>query len=229
MEEVLGAGGGINDLCNYLYTISLERARYKAPLKSVLRILSNDPYLTQSQIAKVLGKSQGEVRNYLLPLEEIDLVAKEDRKYFIIDPLIGLWISGKEFGIERLTFPKKVTERYIKHLEEKYLRASTELGRAKEYEFRYKMEEKFGLTLDNYNKGSIEFDLIGEKEGTVYIFEIKWRNRAASYKEMKKLMEKVELSEFASGGKKLFFLSKAGFTESAEKFARDSGIELLDI
>ncbi len=91
------------------------------------------------------------------------------------------------------------------------------------------MEEKFGLTLDNYNKGSIEFDLVGEKEGTVYIFEIKWRNRATSYKEMKKLMEKVELSEFASADKKLFFLSRAGFTESAEKFARDNGIELLDI
>ena len=229
VEEVLGVGGRINDLCNYLYTTSLERAKYKAPLKSVLRILSNDPYLTQSQIAKLLGKSQGEARNYLLALEEIDLVAKEDGKYFIIDPLIGLWISGKEFGIERLTFPQKVTERYIKHLEEKYLRASTELGRAKEYEFRYKMEEKFGLTLDNYNKGGIEFDLVGEKEGTVYIFEIKWRNRAASYKEMKKLQEKVELSEFASADKKLFFLSRAGFTESAEKFARDSRIELLDI
>jgi hypothetical protein len=91
------------------------------------------------------------------------------------------------------------------------------------------MEEKFGLTLDNYNKGSIEFDLVGEKEGTVYIFEIKWRNRAASYKDVKKLMEKVELSEFAPGDKKLFFLSRAGFTESAEKFASDSGMELLKI
>jgi len=60
------------------------------------------------------------------------------------------------------------------------------------------MEEKFGLTLDNYNKGGIEFDLVGEKEGTVYIFEIKWRNRSASYKDVKKLMETVELSEFAS-------------------------------
>ena len=74
----------------------------------------------------MLGKSKGGVRNYLLALEEIYLVAKEDGKYFIIDPLIGLWISGEEFGIERLTFPKKVTDRYLKHPEEKYLRASIE-------------------------------------------------------------------------------------------------------
>jgi hypothetical protein len=46
---------------------------------------------------------------------------------------------------------------------------------------------------------------------------------------VKKLMEKVELSEFAPGDKKLFFLSRAGFTESAEKFASDSGMELLKI
>jgi len=91
------------------------------------------------------------------------------------------------------------------------------------------MEAKFGLSLDNYYKDSIEFDLVGEKEGTVYIFEIKWRNRAASYNDVKKLLENVKLSEFASGDKKLFFLSRAGFTESAEKFARDSGIELLEI
>ncbi len=52
------------------------------------------------------------------------------------------------------------------------------------------MEEKFGLTLNNYNKGGIEF---------------------------------------ASVDKKLFFLSRAGFTESTEKFARDCGIELLEI
>ena len=140
MEEVLGVGGRINDLCNYLYTTSLERARYKAPLKSVLRMLSKEPYLTQSEIALMLRKSQGEARNYLLALEEIDLVAKEDGKYFIIDPLLGLWITGKEFGIERLTFPKKVTERYLKQIEEKYQRARTELGRAKEFEFKYRLE-----------------------------------------------------------------------------------------
>jgi AAA+ ATPase superfamily predicted ATPase len=227
MEDVLGVGGRINDLCNYIYTTSLERARYKAPLKSVLRILADEPFLTQSRIAEMLGKSQGETRNYLSALEEIDLVANEDGEYFIVDPLLGLWIIGKEFGIERLTFSRSVTKRYLKHLEEKYLKARTELGVAKEYEFKYKMEKKFDIVLNNYNKHDIEFDLIGKKDNIMYIFEIKWRNRATGYKEVEKFMKKVELSEFSSCDKKLFLISRGGFTKSVEKLASEGKIELL--
>ena len=83
--------------------------------------------------------------------------------------------------------------------------------------------------MNNYSKGEIEFDLVGEREDVVYIFEIKWRNRATGYKEVEKFLKKVELSEFASDDKKLFFISKAGFTDSAEKFAIGGGVALLNV
>ncbi|MFH1773351.1 MAG: hypothetical protein ABH874_00075 [Methanobacteriota archaeon] len=58
-----------------------------------------------------------------------------------------------------------------------------------------------------------------KKEGIAYIFEIKWRNRPTGYRDAEKFLEKVGTSEFATKNKRLFFISKGGFTTGAKKFA----------
>ncbi|MCK4491806.1 MAG: hypothetical protein KAU03_04225, partial [Candidatus Altiarchaeales archaeon] len=117
-----------------------------------------------------------------------------------------------------------------KEFEEKYLRASTELGKAKEFEFKAKLEDKFKIRLRNYlsSDGQIEFDLTGERNNIYYIFEIKWRNKPASYIDLRRFLEKVGDSEFSRKSGKLFFISKAGFTVEALNFAHENQIAVSD-
>jgi len=110
-------------------------------------------------------------------------------------------------------------------LQEKYLRASTELGKAKEFELKDKLEGKLGVKLRNYSKDGIEFDLVGRKNKTSYLVEVKWRNRPTDYKEVRKFLDKVGRSEFSGKRKKLFFISKASFTYKAIKLAEKNNIK----
>ena len=104
------------------------------------------------------------------------------------------------------------------------MRASTELGRAKEYEWKVRLEKKFGIKLDNHNK-EFEFDLVGRKQEVWYIFEIKNRNKLANYEDVNHFLEKIGMSEFKDKKKRLFFISKSGFTEKARKLIEENKIE----
>jgi len=228
--ETLSKEGKIYDLCNYIYMTSLERGRYYTALKSILNILAKEDALNQSQIARRLRVSQGASKEYLNELEELDLVIVDEHRYYFRDPVFRYWISYTQVGMEVDELPrKKDLFLLIKELDEKFQRASSELGKAKEYEFKAKLEGKFGINLENYlsEDGTIEFDLIGRKSKLWYIFEVKWRNRPATYKDLKKFLGNVKSSEFSKKPKKLFFISKS-FTEKALKFARENDISVLE-
>jgi len=62
------------------------------------------------------------------------------------------------------------------------------------------------LELRNYasHDGQIEIDLIGEKKGEMYIFEIKWRNKSVNIKDIIDFVDKAEKSSFALKKKKFF-------------------------
>ncbi|MEA3255821.1 MAG: hypothetical protein U9Q22_08315 [Candidatus Altiarchaeota archaeon] len=89
--------------------------------------------------------------------------------------------------------------------------------------------DKFKIGLRNYfsSDGQIEFDLVGGKNNICYIFEIKWRNKSASYRDLERFLGKVKVSEFSFQPKKLFFIPKS-FTEKALGFAQEGSIVLLD-
>ena len=114
------------------------------------------------------------------------------------------------------------------NLEEKYQKASTELGIAKEYEVKYKLEELYDIELEKYLKYNIEFDLVGTKDETVYIYEIKWRNEKTSYKDIDNLVQETNKSEFSKNKRLLFFISKSGYTQSAIELASHNKLSLLD-
>ncbi len=132
-------------------------------------------------------------------LVKVDLLVEKDSQYFFKDQVLRYWLSYRELGTELSEKPReRVLDELMGDLEERYLRASSESGKAKEYEFRAKLEDKYGLKLRNYISpdGQIEFDLVGRKGRATYIFEIKWRNRSSNYKDLKKFVEKVKSSEF---------------------------------
>ncbi|MEA3254284.1 MAG: hypothetical protein U9Q22_00430 [Candidatus Altiarchaeota archaeon] len=86
------------------------------------------------------------------------------------------------------------------------------------------------MKLGNYSNrdGQIKLDLVGEKNNLSHIFEIKWRNKPTDYRETENFLEKVERSEFSGKRKKLFLISKSGFTQGALKFAESNDIDVLN-
>ncbi|MCX6666414.1 MAG: restriction endonuclease [Euryarchaeota archaeon] len=125
---------------------------------------------------------------------------------------------------------KKIFERVFSELHEKYVKASTELGKAKEYEFKVKLETKFTVPLNQYmtSDGQIEFDLVGKKKDVAYIVEIKWRNKPVNIKDILTFHTKVQKSDFESQKKRLFVLSKSGFDKKAIELAKKQNIICLD-
>jgi hypothetical protein len=185
--------------------------------------------LTMTNIAESIKKPTGQVNNYLKSLLRTDLIFEHEKKYYFRDPLFRFWIAktqlGKDIVLER---DKMSAEYYISDLKEKYLRASTELGKAKESEAAYSLEKRFGMPLKRYLKGNIEFDLVGAKDGKTHIFEIKWKTKPTGYSDINKFLEKVTNSEFAQENPILFILSKAGLTKQAEKLALKNKIQVIE-
>jgi len=229
--ETLSVEGKIYDLCDYLYRVSLSKARYYTPLKSILSILSIEEGLNQSQIAKKLKITQGATKEYLNELIKINLIVKKDNTYHFIDPVFRYWIAYVQEGVEIGGYPsEKNLHTLVKELDKKFQQASSELGRAKEYEFKVKLEEKFGVQLNNYvsSDGQQEFDLVGKKDDVYYIVEVKWRNRRVSIKDILEFSKKIQNSFFSDKEKKMLFISKSGFDKKALQEAQKKKIRCLD-
>lgn len=230
LEETLSPKGDIYLVLDYIFNESLSRA-YKGKLhRQILLILAKKQGLSLTEISKELGKPSGEVSNYMKILLKTDLLLREENNYYFRDPLMAFWLKNTYLGIDDNELRKEIVrDDLISELTEKYLKASSELGKAKEYEFKVRLEGKFGVKLKNYvsTDGQIEFDLVGKRNGTYHIFEIKWRNKQANYKDVKKFLDKIAKSDFDDETVKLYFLSKAGFTVKAKKLGDDNGIEFL--
>lgn len=226
--ETLSKEGKIYDFCNYIYSTSLEKAKGYGALKAVLNILAQEQGLTLTEISRRMSKIPPTVKDYLEALEDVDLIVNKNNRYYYQDPVLRYWVAKTEWNIEIDEFPReKDVFDLVKELDEKFQSVSTELGKTKEYEHKVKLEKRFNLKLENYNKNNIEFDLIGKKNNILYIFEIKHRNKPTNYKDIKEFLEKIEKSEL-KGKKKLFFISKAGFTAQAKKLMKRDKIEILN-
>lgn len=227
MNEIFADTGSINEHFEYILDVSLAKFKNKDRYKSILFLLSQNP-ANLTQVSKHIKKSTGEMSNYLKALLKTDLIFRKHGTYHIRDPLFAFWVNNKYLGLSTNIVSEKVAEHLLANLEEKYQKASTELGIAKEYEVKYKLEELYDIDLEKYLKNNIEFDLVGTKEETVYIFEIKWRNKKTSYKDIDNLVQKTNKSEFSTQKIQLFFISKSGYTQSAIELASHNKIALLD-
>lgn len=225
MKEILDKDGKINILFRYIFEESLKKAKKAGYLKNILTMLAEKEGMNLTEISAGLGKPSGQVSNYLKSLLKTDLVFENEKKYFFRDPIFRFWTAktqlGKNIEIER---KERFVDELLNDFKEKYLRVSTELGKAKEYELKYKLEKAFGLKLENYMHGKVEFDLVGAKEKIWFVFEIKWKTSPASYNDLSKFLKNAQ-NEFTEP--KLFFISKSGFTHEAKKFAEKNKIKLL--
>lgn len=220
-EEILTPNARIYEHCKYVFYTSLERAKGKATIKKVLEFLSKNGLSTMTDIAKSTKMTLQTVNVSLMRLKEVDIVERIGQQYRICDPVLTFWI--KNTMLEANDFVK-IREARIKQIEQELLNAKTELGKAKEYELKDKLEKKFKVKLENYVKNNLEFDLVGKKRNTYYIFEIKWRNKPSNYKDVKNFLNKIKKSEFSNKKKKLFFISKSSFTNQAKNILEKNKI-----
>ena len=239
--EVLSPEGRIYDFCRYIYDVSIQRARGYGALVAILQLLAEEEGLTIAEVARRQKVTAATARDYLRWLKEVDLIVEQGGGHYYCDPVLRFWVANITVGVEIAGPPRReVLEEMVRHLDERYQRAATELGVAKESQVRELLHcfagqevdgDLLGLPADKVrlpafrqvapyrsDDGQMEVDALAEGEER-WVVEIKWRGRLAGVKELRKLAE-------AAGtlAARPWFISQAGFTPEAEEFARREGI-----
>lgn len=244
LVETLSPGGRIYDFCQYVYDLSLQKAKGYGALKSVLQILAQEEGLTATQIARQLRVTSASASDYLRWLCEVDLVVEKDKAYYFRDPVLRFWVGNVIKGIEvSLTAEPMDLKGLIHRLDHQFQRVSEELGDAKESLVRELMRHFSGqsisgevfhthgeVTLPLFEDvedevsldGQIELDAIGEGQER-WVVEVKWRNKRAGIKELEKLLRHAQ--ERAARG---WFVSRTGFSADAVQYAVENGIFITD-
>lgn len=244
LVETLSPGGRIYDFCQYVYDLSLQKAKGYGALKSVLQILAQEEGLTATQIARQLRVTSASASDYLRWLCEVDLVVEKDKAYYFRDPVLRFWIGNVIKGIEvSLTAEPMDLKGLIHRLDHQFQRVSEELGDAKESLVRELMRHFSGqsisgevfhtlgeVTLPLFEDvedevsldGQIELDAIGEGQER-WVVEVKWRNKRAGIKELEKLVRHAQ--ERAARG---WFVSRTGFSADAVQYAIENDIFITD-
>jgi hypothetical protein len=211
---------------------------------AVLRILSAEPEgMTLTEVAQALKRSTGAIRQVLNWLMEVDLVCQRvDKVYVFRDPVVQLWAAYYYAGLELAGMPRQaVLDRLVAELVEKYQRATTELGIAKESQVRELLQDFSGQRVDgallgvggkvrlpSFQKvapfrskdGQLKVDALAEGDER-WVIEIKWRAKLVGMKELERLLRAAD-----GLAARPWAISKAGFTPEAEAFARQQGIML---
>ena len=247
--ETLGTTGRIYNLCRYVLEDSLQRTRGETMPQAVLQVLAKETEgQTLTRLARALKRPTGAIRQVLNWLMEVDLVQQRaDKTYVFRDPVLQLWVAYYYTGLELTGMPRqKVLDQLVAELMEKYQRATTELGVAKESQVRELLHHFAGQEVDgdllglpgqvrlptfrrvaSYRSedGQVEVDALaeacpepggGEQRWAV---EIKWRGRLAGVKELQKL-----LAAAGTLAARPWFISRAGFTPEAKELARREGV-----
>ncbi|HNS51836.1 MAG TPA: restriction endonuclease [Anaerolineae bacterium] len=240
--ETLGTAGRIYNLCRYALETSLQRTRGETMPQAVLRVLAGRAEgFTLTEVARTLKRPTGAIRQVLNWLMEVDLVYQQaDKTYLFRDPVLQLWVAYYYAGLELSGMPRqKVLDQLVAELMEKYQRATTELGIAKESQVREMLHHFTGQEVDGdllglpgrvalptfhsvasyrSDDGQVEIDALAEGDER-WAVGIKWRGRLAGVRELQKLLAAAE-----SVAARPWAISRTGFTPEARAFAREEGI-----
>lgn len=92
LAAALEPDGAVTSHCRYCYEMRLGRARGYGALKAILDILAAEEPLTLTEVSRRLTRTPGSTKDYLWWLEDVDLVAVDQRKrYRFRDPVLRLW------------------------------------------------------------------------------------------------------------------------------------------
>ncbi len=242
LVETLSPGGRIYDFCQYVYDLSLQKAKGYGALKSVLQILSQEEGLTATEVSRKIHVTPASASDYLRWLCEVDLLVEKDKTYYFQDPVLRFWVAHVIRGIEVSINAEPMDLRsLVARLDRQFQHTSEELGEAKESLVRELMRRFRGqivpgsifhskgkivlpsfITVDNEisSDGQMEIDAVGEGEVS-WVVEVKWRNKRIGVNELTKLLENSR-ARSATG----WYISKAGFSSNAIQFASENNLLL---
>ena len=238
--EALENRGQIYGYCRYLYDISLQKARGYGVLKALLQILAIEDGLALSEVASRVRRQASAARDYLRRLMEVDLLVERQGRYFYADPVFRYWVAQTTKGVAIDGFPRQEElKALVADLAERFARASTQLGRAKESEVRELLRKLAGRTvpgaylgqtdpipvpaftrIEPYRSpdGQTEIDVLAEN-GERWAVEVKWRQKRVGRSELEQL-----LTAAAGLQARAWCVSQAGFTPDALTFAAENAI-----
>jgi hypothetical protein len=147
--EVLSPEGRIYDFCRYIYDISIQRARGYGALIAILQLLAEEEGLTIAEVARRQKVTAATARDYLRWLKEVDLIGERDGGHYYCDPVLRFWVANVTTGVEIVGPPRReMLEELVRRLDERYQRAATELGMAKESQVRELLQRFAGQEVD---------------------------------------------------------------------------------
>jgi AAA+ ATPase superfamily predicted ATPase len=246
--EVLSPQGRIYDFCRYIYDVSIQRARGYGALVAILQLLAEEEGLTIAEIARRQKVTAATARDYLRWLKEVDLIVEREGEHYYCDPVLRFWVANVAAGVEIAGPPRReVLEEMVRHLDERYQRAATELGLAQESQVRELLRGLAGRQVNGallgtsgsiqlpafvhvapYRSpdGQVEVDALAECDQSEpvegeerWAVEIKWRGKAAGKKELVALLQKAHTLNARP-----WFISRSGFTPQARAFAGEHGM-----
>lgn len=241
--ETLWQNGRIANLCRFTLEKSLESARGESLLRLILRILAaEEGGLTLSDLAGRLRRPTGQTRVLLHRLIEVDLIVQQGALYDYRDPVMKLWAAYYYQGLELPAVPRQqILDQLVAEISQRYQRVSQELGLARESQVRELMRSFDGRVVDGallglagqvslprfgsvaaYERQGIEIDVLAE-DGEQWAVEIKWQNEPATRKDMAAFWDKIQRLP-QQQPHRLWFIARAGFRDSALRFAREKGM-----
>ena len=115
----------LNSHCRYLFETSLGRTKKSALLKEVLRELSAGE-LSLTELARKMRRTTGYLTTPLSGLFHLDLIERKDKRYFVSDPVLQIWLNSVQGQNEpRLNAIRKtITQSYQEYI----ANIKTELG-----------------------------------------------------------------------------------------------------
>jgi len=243
--EALENRGQIYGYCRYLYDISLQKARGYGVLKALLQILATEDGLALSEVASRLRRQASAARDYLRRLMEVDLLVEREGRYFYADPVFRYWVAQTTKGVAIEGFPRQEElKALVAELAERFARASTQLGRAKESEVRELLRKLAGRTvpgaylgqtdslsvpafthIEPYRSpdGQTEIDALAEN-GERWAVEVKWRQKRVGRSELEQL-----LAAATGLQARAWCVSQAGFTPDALTFAAENDVLISNV
>lgn len=91
-EASLQGEARLSEFMLRFYKDTLTSSRYHGPLKYLMKFLASREGLTQTDISKMTGITQGALRNYLNELERLRILFRDSGKYYFVDEVFQKWI-----------------------------------------------------------------------------------------------------------------------------------------
>jgi len=91
LAQELSPGGRIEAECRATLSELLHRARGYGACKTVLHVLSDQEGLKLTEVARRVDRTPGATRDYLRWLEEVDLIAVREKRFYFVDPVLRVW------------------------------------------------------------------------------------------------------------------------------------------